>query len=58
MDGGPGGEFHFTAYFCDRRDGAIYAVLNPRPVDLAGSKVLMVDDSATSRRILELKLND
>ena len=50
--GGPGSIFHFMACFKARA----CPVLSPRPpaaVDLQGLRVLVVDDNATNRRILE-----
>jgi signal transduction histidine kinase/DNA-binding response OmpR family regulator len=50
--GGPGSLFHFTACFETRACSAP----SPRPpvaVDLQGVRVLVVDDNATNRRILE-----
>ena len=48
---GQGSTFHFTARF-GVHDGEVIRP-SPRRLDLAGLPVLVVDDNATNRRILE-----
>ncbi len=50
-DAGRGSTFHFTAKFTRTHAGAGAAL--PPPVQLHGLPVLVVDDNATNRRILE-----
>jgi len=50
--GGPGSTFHFTACF-EARACQAPSPLPPTSVDLKGLRVLVVDDNATNRRILE-----
>ncbi|MBI1918465.1 MAG: response regulator, partial [Planctomycetes bacterium] len=49
---GKGSTFHFTVQLA-RASGSTSRVLPPRPVHLAGLRVLVVDDNATNRRILQ-----
>jgi PAS domain S-box-containing protein len=51
---GRGSTFHFTARFLPAKDPATVPV--PDEVDLVGVPVLVVDDNATNRRLLELIL--
>jgi PAS domain S-box-containing protein len=51
-DVGRGSTFHFTATF-ERRDPGTLAPAGERPQALDGLRVLVVDDNATTRRILE-----
>jgi PAS domain S-box-containing protein len=53
---GRGSAFHFTARF-DRQSEAS-AALQIEPVEIKGLRVLVVDDNATNRRILEEMLNN
>ncbi|RIK75689.1 MAG: hypothetical protein DCC68_20815 [Planctomycetota bacterium] len=53
---GRGSTFHFTAKFQSAVPDA--AARRPRTGDLAGRSVLVVDDSATTRRILDETLRD
>ena len=48
---GPGSTFHFTARF-GLQDGGATLIMRPQPAELSGVPVLVVDDSATVRRIL------
>jgi CheY-like chemotaxis protein len=50
-ESGHGSTFHFTAKFARPRGAAVAA--EPPPVKLHGLTVLVVDDNATNRRILE-----
>ena len=50
--GGPGSIFHFTACFEAKACPAL-SLRPPVAVDLQGLRVLVVDDNATNRRILE-----
>ena len=53
---GSGSTFHFTARFGRQtRAGAAHPI---EPVDVKGLRVLVVDDNATNRRILEEMLNN
>jgi PAS domain S-box-containing protein len=49
---GHGSTFHFTAAF-DVPDVAVTAPARPGPLQIVGTKVLVVDDNATNRRILD-----
>ena len=49
---GRGSTFHFTAVF-DRPEAPASDLVSPRPSALDGLRVLVVDDNATNRRILE-----
>jgi two-component system sensor histidine kinase/response regulator len=49
---GRGSTFHFTAAF-ERPEAPATDVVSYRPADLDGLRVLVVDDNATNRRILE-----
>ena len=49
---GRGSTFHFTAVF-DRPEAPAIDPVSPRPSALDGLRVLVVDDNATNRRILE-----
>jgi two-component system, sensor histidine kinase and response regulator len=51
-DLGKGSNFHFTACFGLEKASSARPVL-PHPLDLEGLPVLVVDDNATNRRILE-----
>ena len=54
---GSGSKFQFTARF-DVADGTQLKRLRSRPVVVVGTPVLIVDDNATNRRILEEMLNN
>jgi PAS domain S-box-containing protein len=49
---GQGSTFHFTVRL-RVSSGSVSRVLPPRPVELRGHRVLVVDDNATNRRILQ-----
>jgi signal transduction histidine kinase/CheY-like chemotaxis protein len=49
---GKGSTFHFTVQLA-RAPGSVSRILPPRPVHRTGLPVLVVDDNATNRRILE-----
>jgi len=53
---GRGSDFHFTAFF-DTPDVGRVTTATRRPKALEGLRVLVVDDSATNRRILEEMLS-
>ena len=54
--GAPGSTFHFTAYYDLQRGGAAFETSQTAVVGLEGVGVLVVDDNATNRRILEQML--
>ena len=54
---GRGSTFHFTARF-GLQTGPAARPAAPQPVDLHGLPVLVVDDNATNRRILEEMLTN
>jgi len=54
---GLGSTFHFTTRFDLQSDPIAYRIPTP-PVDIQGLRVLIVDDNATNRRILEDTLNN
>jgi two-component system, sensor histidine kinase and response regulator len=53
---GKGSTFHFTTRFA-LAGGAAFAPVLPQPETMYGMQVLVVDDNATNRRILEETLN-
>jgi PAS domain S-box-containing protein len=53
----PGSIFHFTSRFLIARD-LVRSEREPHLADLTGLQVLVVDDNATNRRILEVQLTN